>query len=56
MGFDPQTGTGNLTQGNVTYKMQGKQGSDLNAGKNIHFSGKGGEVKLVDDVFQGLVI
>lgn len=51
--FDPQTGTGNLTQGNVTYKMQGKQGSDLNAGKNIHFSGKGGEVKLVDDVFQG---
>ncbi|EGT4373731.1 autotransporter outer membrane beta-barrel domain-containing protein, partial [Cronobacter malonaticus] len=51
--FDSSNGTGTLKQGAVTYNMHGKNGSDLNAGKNIHFSGKDGEVNLVNDVFQG---
>ncbi|ELZ1652435.1 autotransporter outer membrane beta-barrel domain-containing protein [Cronobacter sakazakii] len=51
--FDSSNGTGTLKQGTVTYNMHGKKGSDLNAGKNIHFSGKDGQVNLVNDVFQG---
>lgn len=51
--FNSETGTGILKQGSITYNMQGKQGADLNAGKNIHFSGKDGEVNLVNDVSQG---
>ncbi|EOL9063411.1 S6 family peptidase [Cronobacter turicensis] len=51
--FDSSNGTGTLKQGTVIYNMHGKKGSDLNAGKNIHFSGKDGQVNLVNDVFQG---
>lgn len=51
--FDSSNGTGAIKQGPVSYTMQGKKGSDLNAGKNIYFSGKDGKVNLVDDVFQG---
>ncbi|WP_105875149.1 S6 family peptidase [Cronobacter malonaticus] len=51
--FDSKTGKGTLKQRDVTYEMQGQKGADLNAGKNIFFSGKNGKVNLEDDVIQG---
>ena len=51
--FDSNTGTGTLVQKNSTYTMHGKQGSDINAGKNLIFSGKDGIIKLLNDINQG---
>ncbi|HAV9130845.1 TPA: autotransporter outer membrane beta-barrel domain-containing protein [Escherichia coli] len=51
--FDSGTGKGTLTQGNTTYLMNGQQGADLNAGKNLVFSGKEGQVYLQNSVYQG---
>ena len=51
--FDSGTGKGTLTQGNTTYLMNGQQGADLNAGKNLVFSGKEGQIDLQNSVYQG---
>ncbi|HDI3035289.1 S6 family peptidase [Cronobacter turicensis] len=51
--FDSTTGIGNLTQGITKYDMHGQKGTDLNAGKNLEFSGQDGKINLVDDVHQG---
>ncbi|EHJ2160632.1 autotransporter outer membrane beta-barrel domain-containing protein [Salmonella enterica] len=51
--FDSSTGTGNLTQGSTEYAMHGQQGNDLNAGKNLIFQGKNGQIDLKNSVSQG---
>lgn len=51
--FDSGTGKGTLTQGTTTYAMHGQRGNDFNAGKNMIFQGKNGQVDLKDSVSQG---
>ncbi|EFZ2447562.1 TPA: serine protease autotransporter toxin SepA [Shigella flexneri] len=51
--YDAANGTGTLTQGNTTWDMHGKKGNDLNAGKNLLFTGNNGEVVLQNSVNQG---
>ncbi|HHH6703643.1 TPA: S6 family peptidase, partial [Escherichia coli] len=51
--FDKDTGSGTLTQGTKTWDMHGQKGKDLNAGKNLVFSGQNGEIILKDSVIQG---
>ncbi|MBB7003001.1 S6 family peptidase [Escherichia coli] len=51
--FNSSTGVGALTQGTTTYAMHGQQGNDLNAGKNLIFHGKNGQINLNDSVSQG---
>ena len=52
--FDSSTGIGTLTQNNSSFIMHGKKGAnDLNAGKNITFTGDAGEVVLNNNVNQG---
>ncbi|HAK0597836.1 TPA: S6 family peptidase [Salmonella enterica subsp. enterica serovar Singapore] len=51
--YDAANGTGTLTQGNTSWDMHGKKGNDLNAGKNLLFTGNKGEVVLLDSVNQG---
>ncbi|ECG8591600.1 autotransporter outer membrane beta-barrel domain-containing protein [Salmonella enterica subsp. salamae] len=51
--FNRKEGTGTLTQGNKTFAMHGLQGTNLNAGKNITFSGVGGQIILHDSLNQG---
>ncbi|HAI7179509.1 TPA: S6 family peptidase [Escherichia coli] len=51
--FDSTTGIGNLTKGITKYDMHGQKGADLNAGKNLVFSGQGGKINLIDDVHHG---
>ncbi len=51
--FNSSTGAGALTQGTTTYAMHGQQGNDLNAGKNLIFQGKNGQINLKDSVSQG---
>ncbi|CBG91802.1 S6 family peptidase [Citrobacter rodentium] len=51
--FDKNTGTGTLSQGTTTWDMHGQKGKDLNAGKNLVFSGQNGAILLKDSVTQG---
>ncbi|EIQ4656393.1 TPA: autotransporter outer membrane beta-barrel domain-containing protein [Escherichia coli] len=51
--YDAANGTGTLTQGNTNWDMHGKKGNDLNAGKNLLFTGNNGEVVLHNSVNQG---
>ncbi|EKJ2265603.1 hypothetical protein PHM85_004825, partial [Escherichia coli] len=52
--FDSSTGIGTLIQSNTSFTMHGKKGAnDLNAGKNITFTGDAGDVVLNNDVNQG---
>ncbi|HFF1968119.1 autotransporter outer membrane beta-barrel domain-containing protein [Escherichia coli] len=51
--FNSSTGAGALTQGGTTYAMHGQQGNDLNAGKNLIFQGKNGQINFKDSVSQG---
>ncbi|EPD0696524.1 hypothetical protein ACR46I_005312, partial [Escherichia coli] len=51
--YDAANGTGTLTQGNTRWDMHGKKGNDLNAGKNLLFTGNNGEVVLQNSVNQG---
>ncbi|WP_075843286.1 S6 family peptidase [Escherichia coli] len=51
--FDSSTGVGALTQGTITYDMHGQLENDLNAGKNLEFLGKNGQIELKDSVSQG---
>ncbi|HHH5772061.1 TPA: S6 family peptidase, partial [Escherichia coli] len=51
--FDKDTGSGTLTQGTKTWDMHGQKGKDLNAGKNLVFSGQNGAIILKDSVIQG---
>ncbi|MFQ6247206.1 S6 family peptidase [Yersinia enterocolitica] len=51
--FDKDTGSGTLTQGTKTWDMHGQKGKDLNAGKNLVFSGQNGTILLKDSVIQG---
>ncbi|EIN7418420.1 autotransporter outer membrane beta-barrel domain-containing protein, partial [Escherichia coli] len=51
--YDAANGTGTLTQGNTSWDMHGKKGNDLNAGKNLLFTGNNGEVVLQNSVNQG---
>ncbi|MCQ0124525.1 S6 family peptidase, partial [Escherichia coli] len=51
--FDKDTGSGTLTQGTKTWDMHGQKGNDLNAGKNLAFSGQNGAILLKDSVTQG---
>lgn len=51
--FDRSTGLGSLAQNGTVYDMHGQQGSNLNAGKNLTFSGQNGVIELQNDVYQG---
>ncbi|EKA6088708.1 autotransporter outer membrane beta-barrel domain-containing protein [Salmonella enterica] len=51
--FDQSSGTGSLAQASTSYKMHGQKGDDLNAGKNVVFSGNGGQIDIRNDVSQG---
>ncbi|MEC9736546.1 S6 family peptidase [Escherichia coli] len=51
--FDATTGEGSLSGGSDTYVMHGKKGNDLNAGKNLSFSGTDVKIDLADNVNQG---
>ncbi|MEG9077322.1 S6 family peptidase [Escherichia coli] len=52
--FDKDTGIGTLRQDSVIYNMHGNKGaSDLNAGKDLIFTGDSGEIVLDDSVNQG---
>ncbi|HFP5151014.1 TPA: S6 family peptidase [Escherichia coli] len=51
--FDEVSGTGTLSQQDIQYQMHGKKGSNLNAGKNLIFSGQNGHIELENSVSQG---
>lgn len=51
--YDAANGTGTLTQGKTSWDMHGKKGNNLNAGKNLLFTGNNGEVVLQNSVNQG---
>ncbi|EGM1627548.1 fimbrial protein [Salmonella enterica] len=51
--FDAASGMGTLEQQSIKWLMHGKKGKDLNAGKNLSFSGKDGVIKLLNSVNQG---
>lgn len=45
-----------LSQGSKNWTMHGQKDNDLNAGKNLVFSGQNGAIVLKDSVTQGPVI
>lgn len=51
--YDKTSGTGTLSQGSKNWAMHGQKGKDLNAGKNLVFSGQNGTILLKDSVTQG---
>lgn len=51
--YDSATGTGTLQQGSQKSAMHGQKGSDLNAGKNLTFTGASGKILLENTVSQG---
>ncbi|EOZ0759665.1 S6 family peptidase, partial [Escherichia coli] len=51
--YDKTSGTGTLSQGSQNWAMHGQKGNDLNAGKNLVFSGQNGAIVLKDSVTQG---
>ncbi|HFP5203535.1 TPA: S6 family peptidase [Escherichia coli] len=51
--FDAKEGAGSLSQGNHSHIMHGQKGSDLNAGKDLSFSGHGGVIDIRNSVAQG---
>ena len=51
--YDKTSGTGALSQGSKSWAMHGQKGNDLNAGKNLVFSGQNGAIILKDSVTQG---
>ncbi|MFY1778603.1 serine protease autotransporter colonization factor RpeA [Escherichia coli] len=51
--FDSATGIGTLTQGITKFEMHGQKAADLDAGKNLIFSGVDGKLNLKNDVHQG---
>ncbi len=51
--YDTASGTGTLTQGSTHWDMHGKKGNDMNAGKNLLFTGNNGEIVLQNTVNQG---
>lgn len=51
--YDQESGKGTLRQGSNSWEMHGQKGKDLNAGKNLVFSGKNGVITLKDSVTQG---
>ena len=51
--YDKTSGTGTLSQGSKNWTMHGQKDNDLNAGKNLVFSGQNGAIILKDSVTQG---
>lgn len=51
--YDKTSGTGTLSQGSKNWTMHGQKDNDLNAGKNLVFSGQNGAIVLKDIVTQG---
>lgn len=51
--YDKTSGTGTLSQGSKNWSMHGQKDNDLNAGKNLVFSGQNGAIVLKDSVTQG---
>lgn len=51
--YNTTSGTGTLSQGSKNWAMHGQKGNDLNAGKNLVFSGQNGTILLKDSVTQG---
>lgn len=51
--YDKTSGTGTLSQGSKNWTMHGQKDNDLNAGKNLVFSGQNGAIVLKDSVTQG---
>lgn len=51
--FDSASGLGELKQGNEKYVMHGKQENNLNAGKDLVFTGKDGKVNILNNISQG---
>lgn len=54
--YDKTSGTGTLSRGSKNWTMHGQKDNDLNAGKNLVFSGQNGAIVLKDSVTQGPVI
>ncbi|HBA6806683.1 TPA: autotransporter outer membrane beta-barrel domain-containing protein [Escherichia coli] len=51
--YDKTSGTGTLSQGSKNWTVHGQKDNDLNAGKNLVFSGQNGAIVLKDSVTQG---
>lgn len=51
--FNNEEGTGSLRQAETVFSMHGSKGNDLNAGKNLTFSGADGAIILQDSINQG---
>lgn len=51
--YDKTSGTGTLSQVSKNWTMHGQKDNDLNAGKNLVFSGQNGAIVLKDSVTQG---
>lgn len=51
--YDKTSGTGTLSQSSKNWTMHGQKDNDLNAGKNLVFSGQNGAIVLKDSVTQG---
>lgn len=51
--YDKTSGTGTLSQGSKNWTIHGQKDNDLNAGKNLVFSGQNGAIVLKDSVTQG---
>ncbi|MBN9668444.1 S6 family peptidase, partial [Escherichia coli] len=51
--YDKTSGTGTLSQGSKNWTMHGQKDNNLNAGKNLVFSGQNGAIVLKDSVTQG---
>ncbi|MDZ4888766.1 autotransporter outer membrane beta-barrel domain-containing protein [Escherichia coli] len=51
--YNSKSGTGILSQGSTKWTMHGQKGNNLNAGKNLIFSGENSEIILKDNITQG---
>lgn len=51
--YDKASGTGALTQGNSSHAMHGTLNGNLDKGKDLAFSGKGGQIDITQSVDQG---
>ncbi|EPT6365320.1 S6 family peptidase [Escherichia coli] len=51
--YNSTDGTGTISQGNTTYTMHGTKDGNLDAGKNLTFTGDDGLILLRDNVDQG---
>ncbi|WP_123006778.1 autotransporter outer membrane beta-barrel domain-containing protein [Escherichia coli] len=51
--YDASKGIGQIKQGNQNFAMHGNLNGNINAGKNLYFTGENGTIDLKDNVNQG---